>query len=755
MPKIKPQNTARAIVIGVSAYEDTANIKPLSGSVPDAIAYTNWLLDIGLRPENIVLHVSPKPDVSYDYPDGVERRDARRPTIWRSFADLMNINNASRLYVCASGHGVQTREGTCFLAQDFELETFSGQNLCIDLYIDQFLRGLRFKEQYLFIDCCSNYLQVQTMIQKVSSGAPGHTIAQRTPTKIHAFYACQEEERAQQYGGNGRGVFTSVLLNSISTKSIAKLWEDYGGQRFFSYDFTKAAWHLNLKNLFTEKITTDVEHASRKMSREFSPRYVLSANGNSDPHLYEFEDLPSTTLTITTKPEKDLHRLSRITATLPGVSPEFSKTSGNSPFKINAPLNRQLKLFGEPAKSSDQLKKRPLIINVKNKSGETARLEFASHPPSPPPSNKILDAYSATRLPSNSTEGFSPGGETRGLTRVSGGDAQFDGLGFPPSVGQIDIGASNEPEAPSDNLLITRTSGASEPIHERLPGWANLTIDGMDHDENHQMSLGSLSDETSMELSPGRYMAKIALPWGNWRKLLILNTGENTSLHIPDTISQTPLRFENDDSENKTWAWLQQTAENSEIGIYHTAQYGDIPLRRSLGNEGRSRVEPYSATMSVAWDILITNKRHQMANDKLLSDLIDHPPTDMMRSCLDILRLAGAYMSLNLENRKLAHSLYETLPEELMNSLDGRLISYDLNAHESDANYEVIVGYFERGDQPLLTYGYDIAEKCLKIEHSKQFIPYSDFLGPSAWTVIYKDNKSAKLDQTILTEKKL
>ena len=742
MPTIKRQDSARAIIIGVSAYDDK-NVKALECGVRDAIAYANWLLSIGVPREKIVLHVSPFPGEEYDFPEGVERMDATRDQIWRSFAALMNEKNDDRLYVCASGHGVQTRAGTCFLTQDFQLEYFTDRNICIDLYIDNFLRSLNFSEQYLFIDCCSNYLQPQNMIQLVTSGGPGHEPPKRTKTQIHAFFACQETERAQQ-DAQGRGIFTKALLDHVSAESLDDLWLEYEGKRYFSFDFDKGIWRFDFLSLFVHKVVSEVEGASVDIGRRFRPRYVPAPAYPGGAYLFDLEGEQAASLTISAKPEADLKRLKRVKASLPAVQPELIKRKPTDPFSIKAPIGRTIKIYGDPANKDEKLVDRPLKATIAASDGETVYLKFAS-PHAPETISGIkTDAYSTRRIADAAREGL---GRT-----IAGG---IFGLGVPagatgsPPVGRVGRPTTPKRASPPKNLVIRRAKPISDRIEEGLSSWAELKIRDLQSDLVKEVKLSKVNSRKSCRVEPGRYLAEIDLPWGSWRQFLIINTDEKVDLEIPNRTGRPPLRFEPDEKQGATWNWHLKISEKFIPGRPYIAAFDDILIRRSIDDKKRSRFEPFSATRSPLWDILITNKRPEMASTEMLSALVDNPPEDLTEPCLGVLRLGAAYASLLESELELAAALYKTLPEDLQGSLDGRLIDFGLSGGEDAKHGETIVESLIEECEPLLNYGYDVAARWLPPTLVDALIPLDDNLGGGAWTTLFSETRETEGSHSI------
>ena len=732
MPSIVNQTHAFAIVIGISAYADTTNISPLDGCVPDAIAYVNWLLSIGVPASNIDCHLGydSAKRAQYQFPNGVHIQQADEESVWNSFKKFIGADHAERLYICASGHGVQTDDGTCFLLQDFALQNASRKNICIEKYIKELLHGLNFDDQFLFIDCCSNFLDPQSMKQTVTSGGPQQVLHESFSTNIHTYYACGKEEKAQQK--DGRGIFSKTLIDMIIPEAVNQLWNQYRGRRYFSFDFEHGKWCLDLNTLFTDKISSLVHLISQEIDRPFTPR-SSSRGKNKDGiiPLYEFDALPVATLQISTNPETDLRRIRRVNAILSGVFPEWNGLNPSEPITLKIPTNRTVRIFGDPKDDCDELKNDPLLLKAEDGRAHTAELEFKPPPP-PKVGNNNVDAISTKQMGGESVFGSNENFSSDGPTAESSIFASNEESIFIGHVGKTHVISKKSRDA--YNLIIDRKTSKIRRIEGKISNWAKLTIRTMSSDKMLRVELDGLKQGKKLNLAPDRYLVEVALPWGTWREMLFISRGETSKLVIPENIKNAPLRFEPDSLENNTWTLHKSWLKTYSIDIPLINIFDKIPVRRSVGDPNNARFEPFSATTSPLWDILITNRRPEFASEEMLQSLISTPPNDIEGPQLNLLRLAAAYVSIIDGRTDLGKSLFQKLPDALKMTIDGCIISDALGPNENSP--QSVIQKLETGEIPILNYGFVLISRKIDIRAVSKHMPIDNDLNSNALTVI-------------------
>ena len=144
---------ASALVVGIDQYD---RAPALSGAVKDALEAVQWLLQIGLQPARIRLHISPIPGAPVPLPTGITAQGATRDEIWKSITAL-RAETGDRLYVLLSGHGFYLAEsGPIYLCRDWSLDDSPDKNLGIYAYAD-FFSSFGFLDQFFVVDACQNY----------------------------------------------------------------------------------------------------------------------------------------------------------------------------------------------------------------------------------------------------------------------------------------------------------------------------------------------------------------------------------------------------------------------------------------------------------------------------------------------------------------------------------------------------------------------------------------------------------------------
>ncbi len=249
-----------ALVVGADAYKDP-KVPQLAGAVADAVAFANWLSNLGVPKSQIRLHAAPTA-TSGPVLRGWRRRRATAEAINDSIVSLAKGPPADRLIVYLAGHGIfEPTAGRLFLLPDFTPET--PVNLGIDQHIQRFL-SMRFRRIFLFMDGCQNLPYGKAARQRIKGmmygGATGFT-----PVKgnvLVAAYAAAQEEIALEV--DGHGLFTRWLLEGLSLEHPA--YPDA-----VVLDFQTGSRALDLRELIMRYVKPQVaERTSSRQSVLFS-----------------------------------------------------------------------------------------------------------------------------------------------------------------------------------------------------------------------------------------------------------------------------------------------------------------------------------------------------------------------------------------------------------------------------------------------------------------------------------------------------
>jgi hypothetical protein len=218
-------NNVYAFIVGIDHYDQPS--WTISGPCANALAVTEWLLNLKVPPTNIFLFVdtcNKEIDDQIRKLEGSEvivSRSARYEaldTLWRSH--LQTLKQAdSRLFVYWSGHGFVDKDGSrIFICRDYtHLQLKNRVFNCSNVF-----RHLRspdyqnFRQQILLADVCAMKVNVDIVADK---NPPENQVKD---TKQIAFYASPELEYA--VGNDGRGVFTQVALEVLQK---FKGWPDF------------------------------------------------------------------------------------------------------------------------------------------------------------------------------------------------------------------------------------------------------------------------------------------------------------------------------------------------------------------------------------------------------------------------------------------------------------------------------------------------------------------------------------------------
>lgn len=333
MPEKITQNAA-AIVVGIDAYK---GVPGLTGCVQDALDVTGWLIEVGVPPERISLHIAPTKDV--ETPEHVVRAGATRDEIWASIAQLSETKaKGDRLFVFLSGHGYfLASSGPIFLCADYS-KTFRSKNLDIRRYAD-FFQGLGFTDTLFVVDACQNYDVDPSFRSAIEpSGPDDQTVLPKPKNGLMLCCAAEQEQYAPVI--DGRGLLTRVLLDAL--KGIQNTRRAAGDALMF--DWATGSAEVDLAPLFQFAVAPDVtalaKAAKHKQNPTMQPLGRLSREWRFITH--SIPDLAVEELNVTAR---DLAGLDCITVrTSPPVRALDLPLPSDPPlpFKGFAPAGRRL-----------------------------------------------------------------------------------------------------------------------------------------------------------------------------------------------------------------------------------------------------------------------------------------------------------------------------------------------------------------------------------------------------------------------------
>jgi vWA-MoxR associated protein C-terminal domain/Caspase domain len=203
-----------AIIVAIEKYTAGGD---LHGPAQDAVVFTGWLIDRGVKRKNIHLFCSPqgasRPDVEQL---GVDLHEADHATFvsWFSSANL----SGDLLLFLWGGHGICLKEERHLIFAD------AMKNLLYAIdwkSLRSLLRnGLDFPRQLCFVDACANHAEFGSA-KPEPVGIPVFPIRQTDVRQIALFAASPGQRAANPYG---RGLFSTVLTDTLANLPAAGVW---------------------------------------------------------------------------------------------------------------------------------------------------------------------------------------------------------------------------------------------------------------------------------------------------------------------------------------------------------------------------------------------------------------------------------------------------------------------------------------------------------------------------------------------------
>jgi hypothetical protein len=220
-----------ALVVGIEKYK-AGSEWDLNGPANDALKFANWLLERGVKPENIQLFLSP-----LDRNVGLIE-DAKAKGLTAVPASRNQIDTAIRykltsegnrgdlLYGFWGGHGILTKTDITTRRLFFaDTDNINKWNLNFNSLVEAlstFAYSSGFKQQNFLIDACAN-IYCQGLYQTVGAEAAASkfiTNGEQGKAEQFVLFASAEYEVATNESADGTGRFSRAVLDELLEKSL-------------------------------------------------------------------------------------------------------------------------------------------------------------------------------------------------------------------------------------------------------------------------------------------------------------------------------------------------------------------------------------------------------------------------------------------------------------------------------------------------------------------------------------------------------
>ena len=586
--------TTWALVIGIDQYDNPDEMPPLTGAAADAVAAVQWLRQLGVPAEQILLHAAPseatKPALDAV---GVPYRPARAGVVFESIARLDAVKTGTRLFIFLSGHGLyEPSSGRLFLLQDAG-KGFQLFNIGIQAYGDLFL-SWPFKRQFLFIDGCQNYPYSQAERQKIKADGPPGLRDHFTPDPENSLIACFAASQGQTADEvNGRGALLNRLLPALNPAD-PWLWA-------VDLDFGTGRRAVDLRKLIYGHLIGQVEHDTRNGSRQRLQAYPLGAAQSEDcwPVL-ALCSTPSSHVRVDVKPA---HAITAVQSLYVRVKdePQWSLPRRQQPGKpIVTPIEAHLpkglqgraECYVRPNSDGWHLYRSELKFETSNNKDLTFNLSRRGRQPAPPPPPAASaeppgpDAYASVETvgpdgqPAFPLYDYAPVAGELSIPEPHTGDQVAPGVTIirhengPEFRGASDAritvaetafawaDAINKATA-ADIAVVTSAWGrgdADMPPNVRVimpPGGAgalagplasipamSMTPAGepLDTAVAQPHSLQDLEATPEFRIEPGPTHVALTLPWGSWAQTVHVPMVGTAKVAVPASVGTPPLR---------------------------------------------------------------------------------------------------------------------------------------------------------------------------------------------------------------------
>jgi hypothetical protein len=196
-------------------------------------------------------------------------------------------------------------------------------------------------------------------------------------------------------------------------------------------------------------------------------------------------------------------------------------------------------------------------------------------------------------------------------------------------------------------------------------------------------TMRQLADLRRLHLEPGPHRIGLKLPWGSWFQVIDVPTNQLTTFSFPETIGIVPLR----NLWRKDWPEAQKTiirgskvSFESEPGRKEKMEgvgFAAFPGVDMMIEQGwKLRIEPYSDTTDLDWDLLVTTGRLDGISSRRLAELCRGQPINNPTS--SIFAVAVAYAAYNARALDDLTAILQRLPDFAARTLDAYLLHLEL-----------------------------------------------------------------------------
>lgn len=694
---------AAAIVVGIDAYP---HLPELNGSVQDALDVVDWLLEIGVAPDRIRLHVAARGKPSL--PAGVVALPATRDAIWSSMRGLQQDAGGDTLYVFLSGHGYYlARSGPIFLTADWSTD-MSAKNLDVFRYAD-FLQGLKFKNVLLILDACQN-LDVDSLYASPIRPNPPDDQSVDPDPKNGLLLCCATEQEQYAPIVGGRGLLTSTLLAALRQAPV-RIPEAAGDA--FAFDWLTGGAKIDLYPLFKWAVAPDVTRAAQANGHvqrpTMTPRGRLATEWRFMACDVPVETVP---LKVSAGPLAGLNTI-KISLTPPANTLELPlTTTPPMPFEGFVPKNRRLVAVCTP---NENWEAEPPYLQVAKTNAEVG-LHFSLKRLSPDP---VRDGFNIKLI--------APDGRLSSAIKPEDYDAAdvadfIDAEEGSPKVVRrttgFDVLLNGASRKSAGRLAEYLGAVLKDRVNHRLPGteivtappgrsWAAIRpnvrfifpqggssevvglleedplihvgrIGGTQGSETSPLivSARSLRKRPWRRLNPGAYRLVTDTPWGTGAATFEVLGDAPQTIEIPSPIGQPPLRNRPLGTDISTIDPPLDATGVARIDQSLTFVPPGLPLLVSR-DQDTVRVEPFSSLPWAEWDMLIGAGRLQAVDVAKALERLDQALED---DATALLRLALAYAAWAQDDRIRLKWLIDTLSGVYAASMDAQLLTLALTA---------------------------------------------------------------------------
>ncbi|MFN7127785.1 MAG: hypothetical protein ACK4OJ_01865 [Brevundimonas sp.] len=720
--------TAAAIVVGIDAYP---HLPKLDGSVKDALEVVDWLLEIGVAPDRIRLHLAPsKPPT---LPAGITALTADRDAIWSSMRAVQQDQGGDTLYVFLSGHGYYlARSGPIFLSADWSADA-SSKNLDIHSYAD-FLQGLRFKNVLLVVDACQN-LDVDSIYVSAIRPSPPDDAAVKPDPKNGLLLCCATEQEQYAPVIDGRGLLTRTLLGALRQATI-RVPEAAGDA--FVFDWLTGEAAIDLYPLFKWLVAPDVVRQAQDKGHVQRPTMKvlgrLEREWRFTACAVPVETVP---LRVSADPLEGLSTI-KITLTPPARALELPlTTTPPMPFEGFAPAHRRIAAVCTPL--DDWEAAPPFLFVPKTAADVGFAFTLLKLPPAPDRDGFNLKAISAG---GDLMAAFGP--DDYDAAGALGAVLDEDGSGSPRMVPHetgpdiFENGASpaaTEVMATRVATVLKRRASVRMPdveIVTALPGqswfevWPNvrfvfppagdkaavgllrttpmIRVEAIGKSERGAppiLEINAIEVETQSwrRLAPGPYRLVTEAPWGAGTVAFEVVGDERQTVEIPIPLGRPPLRNHAQDADIVLVPPPDAEAPAAAQVVDRAMTYlpPSLPLLMTREN-GKVFAEPFSSLPWPEWDMLIGAGRLAAVDIRAAMDRIE---TSLEDGSIALFRLALAYAAWAQDDRGSLRRLITDLDGPYAVSMDAQLLRLAL---QNSSGTELLTG------QPYFRWAYRLAQ---------------------------------------------